>query len=91
MGVPHYRSSTETEQSEKVPDDIFGNIAKIEGSLRRGSRTLSSTLTRTVGPPPVTAKLPKLMLKSYNGASWDGVPFGMLTKQQFMIILVLDM
>ena len=68
---------TEIEQSEKVRDEIFLAIAKIDGALKRGTRPRSSTPTGSLGTPPVTAKLPKLTLKSFSGslmgwsAFWD--------------------
>ena len=68
---------TEIEQSERVRDEIFGAIVKLERSLAKRPMTHPPTPTRAAVAPVVTAKLPKLILKSYSGsltgwsAFWD--------------------
>ena len=78
--MPHFDPgdiATEIEQSEKIRDDLFGAIAKVESALKRPARTRSSTPPGPVAASPMTAKLPKLTLKCYNGslmgwsAFWD--------------------
>ena len=68
---------TEIKHSERVRDEIFGAIVKLERCLAKRPMTHPPTPTKAAVAPVVMAKLLKLILKSYSGsltgwsAFWD--------------------
>ena len=67
----------EIEDSEKIKDELYAAIAKVERALLTVPGTPAPTSVATVGSsvPTVTAKLPKLILKHYHGSITGWTPF----------------
>ena len=77
--MPHVDAgdvSTEVEESERVKDEIFGAMARVDRSLRSLPALSHSPAPPLVTPPPaITAKLPKLNLRNFNGSLIGWSPF----------------
>ena len=81
--IPEDEVTNEIERNEKVKDEIFAALAKIESLLSETATTAAPALSAVIAPPRTT-RLPKLTLKSFHGNLTGWGYFGMLTRQLYI-------
>ena len=77
----------EIEDSEKIKDELYAAIAKVEHELVLGRATPPSPAPTATVTPAVTARLPKLVIWNFNGSILDGLPSGIRSRHLCTIML----
>ena len=74
----------EIEDSEKIKDELYAAIARVERALLTVPGTPPAPMPTAAAGPTVTAKLPKIILKHFHGSITVWTPFGMHLKLRFI-------